>query len=252
MQVSVRLGTDEYRIDMAGAIDISRPLAFSRDGVPARQPSAFHLSPAYARAVEAGAFVGDVRRGGSCQCDVLTLTPHGNGTHTECRRHVTGEGPTVRDAAGEGLFDAWLVSVVPETDGTDAVVTLAGLEPHVSELSTALVIRTLPNESTKIFEAYSGQNPPYLSSDAAGWLRQRGVRHLVLDLPSADREADGGRLAAHRAFFGERTDATITELAYVPPAARDGRYLLNLGVAPFELDAAPSRPVLYRLQQVGA
>jgi len=36
----------------------------------------------------------------------------------------------------------------------------------------------------------------------------------------------------------------MTELINVPDDVPDGRYLLNLQIAPFEADAAPSRPVL--------
>ena len=83
-----------------------------------------------------------------------------------------------------------------------------------------------------------------------------GVQHLVLDVPSADRAQDDGRLTAHRVFFGlppgarrasesSRPRATITELAFIAPTIRDGWYLLDLQIPPFLSDAAPSRPLLY-------
>jgi hypothetical protein len=40
--------------------------------------------------------------------------------------------------------------------------------------------------------------------------------------------------------------STITELIYVPNAVEDGRYLLNLQIAPFAADASPSRPLLFK------
>ncbi len=81
---------------------------------------------------------------------------------------------------------------------------------------------------------------------------------LVVDLPSLDRADDGGRLAAHRVFWGlppgcddaaaaTRGRALVTELAYVPDSVPDGLYLLDLQVPAFGADAAPSRPVLYPL-----
>jgi len=80
----------------------------------------------------------------------------------------------------------------------------------------------------------------------------KGVKHLLVDLPSVDREKDAGALLAHKAFWnfeGEvRTDATITEFIFVPNAIVDGTYYLNLQVAPFENDASPSRPVLYAVE----
>ena len=90
--------------------------------------------------------------------------------------------------------------------------------------------------------------------------RERGIEHLVCDLPSVDRAQDGGRLLAHRAFWGvpdgateaaaaARPRCTITELAYVPDEAPDGLYLLDLQVAAFMLDAAPSRPLLYPISR---
>ena len=52
----------------------------------------------------------------------------------------------------------------------------------------------------------------------------------LVDLPSVDREVDGGRLEAHHAFWGlpdnPRHHCTITELVYVPSNAPDGMYLL--------------------------
>jgi arylformamidase len=35
---------------------------------------------------------------------------------------------------------------------------------------------------------------------------------------------------------------------YVPSGSPDGLYALNLQIAPFDLDASPSRPVLFPLR----
>jgi len=115
---------------------------------------------------------------------------------------------------------------------------------------------------------YSASTPgacpaPYFLPDAMDWIVARGVSSLVVDLPSLDRAEDGGALAAHRIYwglpFGERDPqlaargrALVTELAYVPPAAPDGLYLLDLHVPAFATDAAPSRPVLYPVREVAA
>jgi hypothetical protein len=95
-----------------------------------------------------------------------------------------------------------------------------------------------------------------MSRQAAEWLVARGVQHLVLDVPSADRADDQGRLTAHRIFFGlppgsrraadaTRPQASITELAWIAPSIADGWYLLDLQLPAFRTDAAPSRPLLY-------
>ena len=70
-----------------------------------------------------------------------------------------------------------------------------------------------------------------------------------------DRLFDGGHLSNHRIFWNMRpgsfeTDentriqSTVTEMIYIPDSVADGRYLLNLQIAPFEADCSPSRPVL--------
>ena len=82
---TVEIAGRRWRVGAQGH-DISIPLAFD-----AAQPSFFGAPPAAADVVTAGSFVGDVRRGGSCNCSSHTLTPHCNGTHTECIGHVTAE-----------------------------------------------------------------------------------------------------------------------------------------------------------------
>ena len=77
---------------------------------------------------------------------------------------------------------------------------------------------------------------------------------MVIDLPSVDREEDGGALEAHHAFWNypqnPRMDATITEMAYIPNHIVDDIYLLNLQVASLQTDASPSKPVLYKVDHV--
>ena len=123
-------------------------------------------------------------------------------------------------------------------------------------------MRTLPNAESKREATYSGPAPaPWFAADAMRWIVERGVASLVVDLPSLDRADDGGRLAAHRLYWGlppgsvdsreaTRGQALVTELAYVPDAVRDGFYLLNLQVASFATDAAPSRPVIYATHEI--
>ena len=128
-------------------------------------------------------------------------------------------------------------------------LTLIDLEDNCE----ALVIRTVPNEADKRSKNYSDTNPPYIAPEGLSYLRNSGIKHLLIDLPSVDREVDGGLLKAHHAFwFGERSDdseCTITEMVYIENAIKDGTYLLNLQTAPFENDATPSRPLLFKLSK---
>ncbi|HEX9707964.1 MAG TPA: cyclase family protein [Steroidobacteraceae bacterium] len=263
-------GGRRLRADFSRPLSIAIPLDFTGP-----QASCFDAPPATARPLRAGDFVGDMRAGGSCNCEILALAPHCNGTHTECVGHVTDERIAVAERMRGGVSLALLISIEPDAAGDstedsdpppaagDRLVTAAALAEalarHPGPAPTALVVRTLRNGEGPLL-SYRGPSPaPYLSRQAAAWLVARGVEHLVLDLPSADRASDGGRLTAHRIFFGlppgskqaresKRPQASITELAWIAPDITDGLYLLDLQIPAFLSDAAPSRPLLYAVQ----
>jgi len=254
--------------DLADPLPIAVPMDF---GGP--QPRFNGAPRAASSALRTGSFVGDTREGGSCNCEQLSLVPHCNGTHTECLGHVTDERVSIAEVLRGGMHLALLLSVHPtgaaaSGEGSDPapgpgdqLVTAASLDAarstHEDLSPTALVLRTLPNGAGRMAQEYVGPAPaPFLSREAARWLVEHDIEHLVLDLPSADRAEDHGRLTAHRVFFGlpagsrraseaRRPHATITELAFIAPTIRDGWYLLDLQVPPFLSDAAPSRPLLY-------
>ncbi|HMK07274.1 MAG TPA: hypothetical protein VK476_07070, partial [Flavobacterium sp.] len=96
-----------------------------------------------------------------------------------------------------------------------------------------------------------------LDENAAIFIRETGIEHLLIDLPSVDKEHDEGKLLAHKAFWNvtnvnelnddARLNATITEMIFVADNVKDGSYLLNLQIVSFENDASPSKPVLYEI-----
>ena len=114
----------------------------------------------------------------------------------------------------------------------------------------SVIFRT-EQHAVSLTREYSNTNWPFLAPEIGSFLRSSGIDHLVIDQPSVDQEEDGGALACHRSFWGptplESLHRTITELAHIPTDVCDGAYLLNLQVAPLDNDAAPSRPILYRL-----
>ena len=258
---------DGRRYTIAGEpYDVSIPMDF--DGL---QPGFYGAGPATARPMQSGDFVGDTRLGGSCNAAQVTLIAHCNGTHTECVGHITDERVSIHELATAPLYTCTLVSVAPQAasdsreDGgpactaSDRLITREALTAVAAALdSTALAVRTLPNPKNKRTRAWEAETTPYFSVEAMQWIVAQGIRHLLVDTPSVDRLEDGGRLVAHRVFWGltpqgrsagekKRAAATITELIYVPDALRDGAYLLDLQVAPFVSDAAPSRPLLHAL-----
>ena len=254
--------------DFAQPLSIAIPLDFNGP-----QPSFYSAPVATARPYREAGFVGDTRAGGSCNCEQLMMVPHCNGTHTECVGHVTDDRVAITERLRGGIALALLVSVHPVAAtatrefsdlppaATDLLLTAESLESaftaHPGPAPRALVVRTLPIHASRLTQAYRGSAPaPYLSRQAASWIVDHGIEHLVLDLPSADRADDQGKLTAHRLFFGlppggrhlhdaARPQASITELAWVAPTIHDGWYLLDLQIPAFLTDAAPSRPLLY-------
>jgi arylformamidase len=226
------------------AIDISTGY---RDGA---QVNCYYAPAFESHPVIAGSFIGDTSRGGPVNYRNVRINPHGNGTHTECAAHIGASDCNIREVLTSCLFSAQLLSVAPLPSGPDYIITAQQVIPHITDDTEALIIRTLPNDTEKLTRQYSGTNPAYLDPEICSHLAARNIMHLLIDLPSVDREEDGGRLLAHRAFWqyphATRTGATITELIFVPSNIHDGHYLLNLQIAPFEMDAAPSRPMLLR------
>jgi arylformamidase len=242
------------QVDLDRGIDLSDPFTDHGNG-----PLAWGIDHPKFSPVRAGDFVGSVAEGGSVNFRDLFLNPHGNGTHTECLGHITERPYSVNRKWEASFHVATLIEVepavleeaeAPREKGDHLFLRqqfeekLEGKRPDIS----ALIVRTHPYPGTRP-RNYSGNDPPYFHPDAIGYLRERGIRHLLTDLPSVDKENDGGMLPAHHAFWNVPEDPdherTISELIRVPEGTEEGNYLLELQVAPVENDAAPSRPVIH-------
>jgi arylformamidase len=267
-----------WRADLDAGHDLSLPLIFNGN-----QPRFFSVPAASTAAYTTDNFTGSVANGASCNCNTVSLTPHCNGTHTESLAHIVTAELPIRDIAPRELLAACLISIAPReahqvadalnpaAQPTDPVIdsrqirdALLSLEPEFLEAEPidALIVRTLPNDRSKTTRDYDHiACPPYFTAAAMQVAVDFGVRHLLVDLPSIDRMHDGGLLAAHRTFWGlplhstdaklaRRAHATVTELCFIDDSIADGWYLLNLQVAPFMADAAPSRPIIYPIHPV--
>lgn len=181
------------------------------------------------------------------------FNPHGNGTHTECVGHISKEDYSINQTLKKFFFIAEVITILPDdTADGDRVITKKHIENCLGDKRPeAIVIRTLDNHISKINKQYSNTNPPYLQEEAAIFIDQLGIDHLLIDLPSVDKESDGGKLLAHHAFwqypFNTKIERTITEMIYVPNTIYDGTYLLNIQIASFENDASPSKPLLFQM-----
>lgn len=241
----------KFTADLSLPLDISLPLQAG-----AENPNCYWADPVKFETISSGNFIGSVKAGGSVNYQKVLFTPHGNGTHTECYGHISDDDATIHKCHRKFHCIAQVISVTPErTANNDQLITLHQVKEKIKTNPIgAIVIRTLPNDSSKKTRQYTGTNPPYLDVAATEYLANQGINHLLIDLPSIDKEIDDGKLAAHKAFWKypheTRKDCTITELVYVEDSIPDGLYLLNLQIASFEMDASPSKPILYKLEEV--
>lgn len=245
---------NNFNIDLSKPIDISLPLSNT-----AANPIAWYIEKPVIEPVTFENWTGKVSEGSSTNFNNIFFNPHGHGTHTECLGHITKDFYSINQCLKQFFFMAELVSFSPEVRNDDFVITKSQIENSLNgKTPEAIIIRTLPNISEKKSKNYSHTNPPYLLEEAANYIREIGIKHLLIDLPSVDREEDEGKLLAHKAFWNVknttilnddvRLDCTITELIYVNDSVSDGAYLLNLQIASFENDASPSKPILYSLE----
>lgn len=271
MKLSLEIFAARYRVCLERAQAISQPVVFNSE-----RPQHFGAATARSEAMRAGGFIGDTRQGGSCNVPVLTLNPHCNGTHSESVAHVLDAPVAINTVVSAPLIPARLISVTPlpaaqvsdtyrpALNAGDTLITRAAIETALANVDRrwceALVIRTLPNTTAKRDGEESFlRAPAFFSFDAMQAIREAGVKHLLVDLPSLDRLDDDGILGAHRRYWrihdGERLlnsdsrpEASVTELIFVPDTLADGPYLLNLQIPDFPIDVAPCRPVLIPLE----
>lgn len=247
MIATIQFKTRKLQIDLTQPLDISIPLTGKANNV-----NAWYLDPPK---IEPEIIDGEkvsVANGAVVNFNTITFNPHSHGTHTETVGHITEKVYSINQHLKQFFFLAEVVTVAPEKLGEDYVISKKQLQFALgNKKRDAIVIRTMPNTRDKFFKQYSNTNPTYLLEDAANLLKTKGIKHLLIDLPSVDKENDGGELLAHNAFWNTsgklRLDATITEFIYVSNKIEDGMYMLNLQIAPFENDASPSKPVLYKV-----
>lgn len=247
MIASVEHNGLQFQVNLEQPIDISIGMEPNPELAKAWYLETLKIDP-----VKGDGFVGSVAAGGSVNFRTIVFNPHGHGTHTECLGHITEEVFSVNQHIKQFFFIAELISIEPEIIEEDHIITLQQLKEQLGEKTPeAVIIRTLPNSDSKLTKQYSNTNPPFIDKQVAKELRERGVKHLLIDTPSVDKEIDGGLLLAHHEFWNipkaPRFDCSITELIFVPNSVQDGQYLLNLGFASFENDASPSKPVLYKI-----
>ena len=256
----------KIEVDFSKGKDISIPLYFNQD-----QPNTYGVNKATSKPYRDGQFIGDTREGGPCNFQVYNFIPHCNGTHTECIGHITKERVSILSSLQEEMMFSSLISVLPKKSSEtynpkltaeDLVITKQEIEMKLKDVDSdfldALIIRTLPNSEDKKKRNYMQESSCFFTIEAMNYIVDLGIKHLLVDMPSVDRLFDDGVLSAHNIFWETKekklnihaSRKTITEMIFVPERIKDGKYLLNLQFAPFVADAAPSRPILYEINEL--
>ena len=215
-------------------------------------PRAWYKGPATAEPVRSDGWIGSVAEGGSVNFRDISFNPHAHGTHTETHEHIHETFSPIdalaRNSALPFVIPALIVDAPPSSIGEDWVVACP--ESMVASLQQwrpeAVILRCTNGD---LLRDWSDTNPPFLAAGVAETLVEHDVHHLLIDLPSVDREVDGGVLRAHNTFFGPevapRVGCTISELLSVPSTVQAGVGLLAMQVSAFVNDAAPSRPLWF-------
>ena len=266
MKAKISFKTFDFEVNFSKGNDISIPINFNGE-----QPNTYGVDGATSKPYQDGQFIGDTRKGGPCNFETYSFTPHCNGTHTECIGHITDKRVSVLSSLNQEMIRATLVSVtpknttenyIPDLNKEDLVITKEDLESQLKDIDPAflqgLIVRTTPNFEDKKSRDYMKVTPAFFSIDAMEYIVSLGVDHLLVDTPSVDRLLDDGRLSAHNIFwetkgkkFNPNTqNKTITEMIFVPSSLEDGAYLLNLQIPAFVSDAAPSRPIIYKINEL--
>lgn len=249
MKAQIQYNNENYSIDLNSPLDIS--IEMNSNSVRAWYQDNLTIKP-----VVDGDFIGEVKSGAPVNFRNINFNPHAHGTHTECYGHISKEWVNVTEEITSFFHFSQLLSVTPlKLENSDLVITkelLKKIEGSVEKGVKALVLRTLPNLEDKQTKNYSNTNPAYITADAMQYIVDCGIEHLMIDLPSVDKENDEGKLEAHRVFWKypeqTRKHASITEMVYISKEIKDGYYFSQIQFPKFNNDASPSRIFLFSLQ----
>ncbi len=221
---------------------------------------------------QSGVWIGATQHGGSCNFNTISITPHCNGTHTECIGHIVNEHITLSNVLINPFFKSLLISIsfyihnhniqekyFPSLEKDDKLLLKYNLEksisPYLPQITQhdveGIIIRTLPNNPDKKHRDYNIEPAPFFSNDAIQYLCQLGFKHLIVDVPSLDKAYDEGFLSNHHIFWNQPLknytlepsaypNKTITELVFIHDNIPDGIYETFIGFPNWQEDAVPS------------
>jgi len=211
----------------------------------------FHLPQMTISPVEGEGFIGDMTQGGTCNVDLLTFTPH-NITHLETSAHILAEGGKfVSDIPQLNLTGICYLADLSHNTGDITLNDIKEVLDRIKLPISHLAIKTRASLLNTNYD-FSGKDFLSITPEAAKeisrfQLNGEKVSILLLDLPSADPENDGGKLLTHRAFFEiprkvheftDKTSKAIVELAHFGDL-EEGYYYCVLSPPRIRTNAVP-------------
>ena len=206
------------------------------------QPNAFDLTKFSQTAFQNQFFTGDTGKGGSCNVNILNFTPH-NLTHIETPMHLKKEGIGLDEIPRSNLMGVSYLVDLSNISFKDNCVK----KEHIEQLDLLkdikiLIVKTKYSELDQYFD-FSNTNPIHFDPKFMEWLTENfpNIKLLITDLPSIDKENDGGKLLGHKNYFNfnehERGDKkAIVELAYCK-GVESGIYYTILTPSKIDTDA---------------
>lgn len=204
-------------------IDISQPLTNDMACFPGDTPFTYSLT--YTK-----------EQSGSANIGQMTASLH-TGTHIDAPFHYDKEGKTIDQLDLDRYIGDATVIDVSHTDKITAEVLRAFDLKHVSRL---LLRTSLPNNPKRFPEQM-----PELDPDIAGFLQEKGVQLLGVDMPSVDA-ADSKDLATHHALYS--CGINILENLMLDDVEEGIYELIALPLAIHGADGSPVRAVLRAIE----
>jgi kynurenine formamidase len=221
---------------------------------------------------------GDGWVGVRCHHTKASPSPHLIGTHIESASHVSGFGKVIGAVLQDNpIFSqplrAFHAQVVAENVPIQRIEVANGettfcfssgdtykleseknfddfpVEEVVTRDMLARSLERMPGDTDAVLISFQDHedtinNWPYLTNEAVQLLVGRGIRLIGLNIPSMDREVDGGRTSNHKIIFQDENRLIVELLALKD--APTGRLMLALNPQPHSTqDAVVCAPTVW-------
>ena len=212
--------------------------------------------------------------GVQCIHTEFIVSPHLTGSHIESARHVIGDGKSIQDAIGayRKPLDARHVKIkaehvyIDQIESQNGIVTFLFSSGDTYTLISKEPVLAFPTEfvltksqlsaalgdfkEKTVLICFVGHeesihNWPYLTNEAVEFLVEKGVEVIGTNIPSFDRESDGGLASNHKKFFTDQRRIIVESLKL--EQAPKGSVTLLLNPEPLYdgcQDATPCDPII--------